>query len=684
MKLEEFAREFLEDVLSLAQASEDGEYQENVFTDSAIQYLSKVGECFDPQIAYFSGKGAKLNAWEYNYDNDTLDLFVSVFDNSGPAVRMSKGVQADAFRRCRKFLELSLDGFHRGIEESSKAFEVAQTIHSMRGEIASARMFLLTNRLATPETLEDFALGSIRVEPHIWDIERFFQTFAKSGGREPIMLDQSSLGGGLPCVKLPDDNDVYDSYVGMIPGTVLAALYAKWGQRLLEQNVRAYLQARSNVNKGILRTITDTPLMFLAYNNGISTTAENVDLVRGPDSGPLKIIGMRNFQIVNGGQTTASLYHAMKKNKADLSKVHVQFKLTVLRDPAELAEHVPLISRYANTQTKVNISDFSANDPFHLELERLSRSMWVPSPDSRGKSTSKWYYERARGQYINDMVMEGSPAKMTAFKIQYPKNQVLTKTSVAKYEMSWMQCPHYVSQGAETNFIHFMNDVVGEQTGFKPDEIYFRRLVVKAILFRDCDQLVKEKEFGGYKANVVTYSIALLSYLTGMRIDLDRIWQAQSIGPGLRRVLSNISNIVWNHINQPPKEGMNIGSYCKREYCWTTLLERNYDLSSLGVSDLGSELVANGPPTRSSLAGTLSEADEKMIAKALSYSETVWKRLSRWGAQTKALQSWERSLAYAIGDYIRKNRKISPKQAKQGLRILSEATKKGFKIETEG
>jgi hypothetical protein len=679
MNLELFAREFLEDILSLAQASEDGEYQENVFTETAIGYLAQVGECFDPQIAYYSAKGSKLNAWEYNYDNDTVDLFVSVFDNSAPVAKMSKGLLMDSFRRCRKFLELSLGGLHRGIEESSKAFEVAQTIHSMKSEIESVRVFLLTNCVAFSDKIENTVVGTIKVEHHVWDVERFFQTFAGSGGREPIELDISSLGGGLPCVKLLDDNEVYDSFVGMIPGTVLAGLYGKWGQRLLEQNVRAYLQARGNVNKGIIKTIAETPHMFLAYNNGISTTAESVELLKDDGSSQLKIARMKNFQIVNGGQTTASLYHAVKKNRADLSKVQILFKLTVLKDASKLAEHVPLISRYANTQTKVNVSDFSANDPYHLELERQSRSVWVPNPDSRGKSTSKWYYERARGQYINDMIMEGTPSKMAAFKLQYPKNQILTKTTVAKFEMSWRQCPHYVSQGAETNFIHFMNEVVGEQVGFKPDETYFKRIVAEAILFKECDDLVKEKELGGYKANVVTYSVALLSFLTAMRINRDQIWQAQGVGSGVRNALSRIADVVWAHINSPPKEGMNIGSYCKREYCWTSLRDRDHNLDALAISTMQAELLANGPPSPSSLRDTLSEDDERMIAEALLNPEKVWKRLSRWGAQTKVLEGWERSLAYSIGEYVRKKRKISPKQAKQGLRVLSLAVQKGFK-----
>lgn len=681
MTIEDFAKNFLEDILALSQATDEGEYQENVFTENAYGYLVEIGECFDPEVAYYSARGAKLNAWEYNYDNDSLDLFVSIFDNSQSIGKITKGLINEAFKKCRHFLESSLAGNNAGLEESSRAYEVAQTIQETKNATQNIRIFLLTNCLASSEPVEDVRINGKLITHHVWDIERFFQVAGNFGRRESIEIDETMLNGGLPCVRLPDDNEIYESYVGMIPGGLLSALYGKWGQRLLEQNVRAYLQSRNKVNKGITQTITNYPHMFLAYNNGISTTAEAVKVEQDHTDGQLKIIRLTNFQIVNGGQTTASIYHASKKEKADLSKVHVQFKLTVLKDPKTLNEHVPLISRYANTQTKVNTSDFSANHPYHLELEKLSRSIWAPNKDLRGKSTNKWYYERSRGQYINDALMEATPAKISAFKVRYPKDQILTKTSVAKYEMSWRQYPQYVSQGAETNFVYFMELVVGRQNDLLPDETYFKRLVGKAILFNECDDIVRKKAFGGYKANVVTYSIALLSYLAEMQIDLDRIWEKQTISDDLKTGLSSIADIVWKHITNPPKEGMNISSYCKREGCWHSLRETDFDLSKIGLNLDEAKIRDNKKKTGVKIREELSPDEEAMIKKILEYPKNTWGRLSKWGAQTEALNSWERRFAYSIGTYLQKNKSISPKQAMHAQKILDFALEKGFKLE---
>ena len=99
-------------------------------------------------------------------------------------------------------------------------------------------------------------------------------------------------------------------------------------------------------------TIRKEPQMFLAFNNGLSATAEAVTVEDLPGGGK-GLRSIRDLQIVNGGQTTASIYHAVKKDKADVSQLFVQVKLTVLNDPTKMDIVVPYISRYANTQNKV-------------------------------------------------------------------------------------------------------------------------------------------------------------------------------------------------------------------------------------------------------------------------------------------------------------------------------------------
>lgn len=674
MKVQEWGVDFLGGILAEAGAREDGEFQENVFTEEAIGYLVDAGECIDPELAYHRGRGVKLNAWDLHEESDSVDLFVSIFDGTEPCRRVSRSEAIEALSRCRRFLERAIEGLWKELEESSEAFVAAQTLHASAGRLKRAKLYLLTNGLVDPEPFPDVNAGTIEVSHYVCDLDKLFQASGQGAVREPIEIDSASLGGGLSCVRLPEDNNVYDSYVGVMPGTVLADLYDRWGQRLLEQNVRSYLQARGAVNKGILETVQTHPEMFLAYNNGISTIAEHADA--DPKDGDAVVVRhLRNFQVVNGAQTTATLHDARKNRGIDITAVYVPIKLTVLRDNEKVDELVPAISRYANTQNKVSLSDFSANDPYHIALERLSRVMWVPS--EKGKSTTKWFYERARGAYINEMNREGTEARKRAFKVTYPKSQMLNKTSVAKYWMTWARLPHVVSLGAEKNFSRFM-DLHARGTPQSPDETYFKRLVAKAILFRECDRIVSRQDYGGYKANVVTYTVAWLSFLTGQRVDLETIWEIQTPSTAVSGAMTELSSEVWDHLNHPPSNIRNVSEWAKREACWANLKGKPHPLPSLE-----GELIEVGPGEGSPLervpdSTPLSPEARDEIRLVGSRSPEWWFGMARWAAKTDSLQKWERSLAFSLGRVLRSGKMPTPKQAHQGARILREATDAGY------
>jgi len=367
---------------------------------------------------------------------------------------------------------------------------------------------------------------------------------------------------------MPESQADYSAYVAIIPGEILCKIYAEYGSRLLERNVRSFLQAKGNVNKGIRQTILKEPHRFLAYNNGISATAEAVQLVDLPNGGQ-GIVGIRDFQIVNGGQTTASLYQAVRKDKADISGIYVQTKLTVV-DRDRMDEIVPLISRYANNQNKVNEADFSANDPFHIRIEELSRTIWAPAVDGIQRQT-RWFYERARGQYADAKNRESTPAKQKAFTLTHLNAQKFTKTDLAKFEHTWDQLPHIVSLGAQKNFAKFTVSLT-EKSHPEPDETYFTHLIAKAILFKSTEKIVGNEEFGGYRANIVTYTLAYLSYKTRQDIDLDKIWKQQSLTPSLQQAIQVISREVHQVITNPP-DGRNVTEWCKKESCWRAIQE---------------------------------------------------------------------------------------------------------------
>ncbi len=294
------------------------------------------------------------------------------------------------------------------------------------------------------------------------------------------------------------------------------------------------------------------------------------------------IAGIRDFQIVNGGQTTASLYQSVRKDKADLSGIYVQTKLTVV-DRDRMDEIVPLISRYANNQNKVSEADFSANDPFHIRIEELSRTIWAPAVDGTQRQT-RWFYERARGQYADAKNRELTAAKQKAFTSTHPNSQKFTKTDLAKFEQTWDQLPHVVSLGAQKNFARFTLRLA-EHGKFEVDDTYFIHLVAKAILFKGTEKIVDNEKFGGYRANIVTYTLAYLSYKTEKRTDLNWIWKHQNIPPDLQQTITLISRKVYQVITNPP-DGRNVTEWCKKEACWQAIQRIQFEISeSFSPSD---------------------------------------------------------------------------------------------------
>ena len=574
--LDLFAEQFHQDIVAGSRDVGAEAFSEEQFTDLMLGYLADAGEIDDREICSHRARGIKVNGYAFFDDNKSLDLFVSHYTGECPPVRVAKGDLQQQLKRLRTFFDRAIQRDYTNLEESSPAFDLADRIYQLRSRLTRIRLFALTDGIANIGVIEDEDCGSYRISSHIWDMQRLHQLVTSENRPEPIEIDMvRDFGKPLLCLPMPEENPVYTSYLCIMSANILADLYEKFGPRLLERNVRAYLQMRGNVNKGIRDTILKQPHMFLAYNNGISATAENVDLV-DTDGGMPGICRIRDFQIVNGGQTTASIYHVRTKDKIDVMGAYVQVKLTVLKNQENIDDIVPKISEYANSQNKINIADFTSNDPFHVTIQKLSRQMWAPA--KRGSQLqTHWYYERARGQYQDDKARKITPKQRKIFGEQNPTGQRFTKTDLAKFEQSWNQLPHIVSLGAEKNYRDFIIRY-REQGEFIPDTQYFRILIAQAILFRRTDKIVHSQKYGGYKANIVTYTIALLSKHTNQCVDLERIWKEQGLSPALEGDIITLSQIVQAHITSPPG-GKNITEWCKKEECWESLLERDISLS---------------------------------------------------------------------------------------------------------
>ena len=558
--VESFSENLRQDVLALADLEEQDLMLADSFTQTVFEMLSDAGEFEDPLVCYHRARGMEISGYGVDEDEGRVDLFLSIHTNATPPETVTRQQVDVAFRRLRSFLAWCLRRGYVELEESSPVFDMAAHIHGLGENLTQVRLCVITDGRTTVETLPQDQLGDVPITSSLWDIVRLHRLSTSGRQRETISIDLNErFGEPLPCLQADNTQEGYRAFLTLIPGHMLRSIYSDFGSRLLERNVRSFLQARGKVNRGIRDTISSKPDRFLAYNNGITLTAESVVLCE--IEGGRAITKLDGLQIVNGGQTTASLL-ATNRGRADLSQVYVAAKLIEIEAGDVHDELVRNVSRYANSQNRISEADFSANDPFHVKIEELSRTTWAPAVGGTQRQT-RWFYERARGQYQDARASETTPARRRAFSTENPTGQRFTKTDLAKFENTWDQLPHIVSRGAQKNFSDHVIRLEGRDQ-MVADRDYFERLVSKTILFRSAERIIQRQNFGGYRANIVSYTIALISHATSQRINLDRIWREQALTDSLELAIAELSHEVHRIIINPPS-ARNITEWCKSE-----------------------------------------------------------------------------------------------------------------------
>lgn len=574
-------REFWDDLLRDAEVS--GEPQQACFFELYARTAAENGDCTDltyTPVRKEGTQGYQIDGYALDTDRGELHLAVCDFRPDGDLEALNQTQIASLFRRAERFFRAALrPEFINALEEVSPAFEAAYPIHAHQNLIRRVRIIVFSNaRLATRKrSVESQEIFGKTFTYNLLDFPRYISIMGSRNGSEPIEIDIADLNAKpLPCLQAHTGDDAYQSYLVVMPGQLLAKIYGLYGARLLEQNVRTFLQARTKVNQGIIQTLLNAPTMFFAYNNGLTATASRISTQKLED-GSLGIASIENLQIVNGGQTTASILYAHDRNKADLSQVSVQMKLSVV-DSDRIEEVVPKISRFANTQNRISEADFFSNHPFHVAMEKISRRL--PAPQKAGAfSSTKWFYERARGQY-KDQKAYGTTAARRKFEVEFPADQVFVKTDAAKYELTFACMPHVVSQGAQKCFLAFA-ETVSKSWEQNPDafnELYYKDLIAKAIIFTWVDQMIAASDWymedRGYKANIVTYTIAwLVNHLkqNGFLLDFQQVWNRQEPDDSLKRGLEHCAPIVARAVKDTPADIKNVSEYAKRQACWAAV-----------------------------------------------------------------------------------------------------------------
>lgn len=682
-ELQKFYTNIQEEVKASLISEEDGTNPEQIFTELVLSFLSDAGEtenfrvCFDEKLSN-RGIEHKINGYSLYENYETLDLFVTWY-HSESKIQSTKKADVDwAVSKVENFFRNSIyKDYINSIEESSEIFDLAQTLANVpevKEFLTRVNIFLITNGEVKADLKTSDTVSGYQIFYRVIDINYLYNLSDKS--RIPIEINFEQLGYKISCIANETENKDYQSWLAIIPGPALADIYEQYGARLLEQNVRSFLQFTGKINKGIRNTILKEQHMFMAFNNGIAATAEEVIVTNLSDNQGKAIAQVKDFQIVNGGQTTASIYHTWKKDKVDISKVFVPVKLTIVKDRENFSEIVGRIAEYANTQNRVSASDLSSNRENHVLIEKLSRTIWAPPLEGQSFQT-RWFFERSRGQYRNERGRHGvTPSKKKQFDKQNPRSQMFTKESLAKYINAYEEVynskklvvgPHVVVRGSQKNYAQFLNYNFSR----KPDNIWFEDAISKAILFFRAEKIygVKPNAIGDMRYITVPYSISWLNYKLEYKLDLYKIWKEQSLDESLKSKLEEIMIKVEQFIksNAP---GSLYGEWAKKEECWLKIKENSLNIN---LSNLKHLLI---DPLKSNKRKQLSETEvenkiiesEEALIKSIPLEK--WSEISRIGSDIKEMTQHQKDRAINILSTLKLKKILSDTQRKDAIKIL--------------
>ena len=671
MDIREFAQEFQDNVKTASEMGNTDYDQE--LASAILEYLEDNGEVNAPEICTFQKTRTRITAYDYNDEAESLDLFYLVKAETLLGKVNNNKVQ-QGFNYLMSFYREAMDGTllkSVNIENTDEITEVAKLVQSTKGNINQLRVYVITNGLTDPSAVPsstESEFNDFIIEYNVWDMQRVYQQHNIRAGKEKVEIDfPTEYNTRIQCLKMSDDNPFVDAYLAIMPGVTLAKIYKKYQQVLLEKNVRTFLQFKGKVNKGIRKTLREEPDMFFSYNNGISSTATEIELKK--KDGILFITRLYDWQIVNGGQTTASIAACINDRDVELDKVFVPMKISVIRNSDDCDSIVKAISTTANSQTAIKNSDFSANEPYLIDLEKFSRSEWVPNGNNM--PVCKWYFERTRGQYL-DQLAQLSGYNEKSFKIEYPKNQKITKTDIAKYEVSWNMQPYNVCRGAERNYSLFVDDVKKERPIVTAK--YYKYIIAKCILFETIDSIVKSKKLGGYKANMNAYLMASISYLSEKNLDLTYIWENQTVQQDVIDRIEELIPLVWRHLTVDSASGghvLNVGDWSKKPECWHRLKLKlgEYDKFDSGL--MQAETNEDGT--------YLNEEQQTCIQKAEAIEANYWFELANWAKSNGLMNPMDRKTAFNLGTMRSRGKSIKTlKQALSALKLIERAQELGW------
>jgi hypothetical protein len=548
----------------------------SAFFERTTNTLVQVGDLDKEVYTGFSSDFA-FNGFAFRSESGTLQL-VSVIYSSDEQKSLLKSEIESVFKRLERLITFISKKKYQdnSIEETSEFYDCCSEIYNLiyKEEVKECQFILITDS-SLPKSMyhiESKSVGKIQYSYSVYDLNYFYQIHKNGNQFASFVLDTN-----LPCLTINNNNNDYVSFLTVINGKELASVYGKYKSKLLEENVRTFLQFRGDVNKGIRYTLQNKPDYFFAYNNGITATATDVEIEKNC------IIRINNLQIVNGGQTTASIFAASEKYKVDLSEVNVPMKLSVVKKLDIHSTFVSNVAEFANTQNKVNKSDFFSNHKYHLDMKKVSSRLWV-NRKAGSQVSSRWFYERVRGEYLNEQ-SHLNKTELKKFLLEYPKSQYIDKLDLAKSENAWLQRPYFSALGAQGSFVKFSEFIIEEMD--KNENLvtdnYFKSAISRLIIFGEIERIISKASWytGGFRAQTVAYSLAAFSSVIEkygkQHFNFEVIWDNQFVPNDLITELEKIGEIVHLSLLSPNSRYGNVSVFAKKKDCWESIKRLNFD-----------------------------------------------------------------------------------------------------------
>jgi len=645
---------------------EDTEEQpSSTLTKIYTDILYDNGSISDYELKYFEKDKSQINGFSFSEEEKRLDLFITHYDSSEKIEEIKFGKILELIEYAKNFYLQSTKKLYQKINSKEEAYDISKTIFNNSSDITTVRIFVFTNCVCStlPKTRKE---GKIEFQNYLYDLNQIYKSSLGGAESTDIYIDFTRSKHKVRCMLAHKTKNKISSYMAIFPGEVLYNIYKLFGQRLMNLNVRSFLQLKTKINRGIQETLLEEPSRFFSYNNGIAVVVDNIEIAQDKEGSYLT--SASGFQIVNGGQTVATLFRTKKQNSANFTDVMVPGKITLVKKE-DIEEIVPKISSSANTQNVVKKADFSSNHEFHMKIKKLSNKI-------RTSQGQLWFYERMRGEYQLQKMKQkdlGKNKKSKLLEMSLP-NMKFTKEDLAKYINCWHYLdPHIACMGAQKNFVTFMKSLNDKKFHENPDEDFFQKYCAISILFNKTAKIIKNNSsIAGYRSQVLNYTVSMISYNTSRKINFNLIWIDQDLSHEFQDLINKWTLKIYETIQKTAK-GKNISEWCKKEECWEDLVDRNFDFTKT-PPEFTNVKKLSGKSVKSTKE-LFSPEDMDNIKKCKSIATKDWEKIIVWAMERDDVHYIQIQILQSLWGQSLQNwkRQPSPKQAKSALKTIVKA-----------